>query len=286
MESTENEGGNALLKTQLTRRTAVTAAAWSAPVVAMAAATPAVAASGTFEVARLTVAPLGGAEGRYSTGGNFKDGVVNANTDFRRAFSVTNNGTGTFTGTLTIKFQFPRIWNQGLGEKYNTNAFQNYSTVDLRGLNGGKIGGKTDWIGGKIEWTLTGNTVWEQNYGKKVENGDGDAWGAVHQRMDEATFNLKGVELPPGGVIWFALNASIPESWIGSAGPPPVYLTGGRIYWRSDVDITAITDGGDTLGPYRTPVGGWTNGIWYFNGGGPYAWEAPGTGIYPAYGTD
>ena len=73
VESTENEGGNALLKTQLTRRTAVTAAAWSAPVVAMAAATPAVAASGTFEVANLSVAALGGAEGRYQTKHDFMD---------------------------------------------------------------------------------------------------------------------------------------------------------------------------------------------------------------------
>lgn len=278
MESTENEGGNALLKTQLTRRTTLTAAAWSAPVVAMAAATPAVAAS-PFMVADLSVAPLGGAEGRYSTGGNFTDGPVGANTDFRRAFSVTNNGTGTFTGTLKIDFHFPRIWNQGLTADDNTDSFSNYGTVDLGSRNGGVVVGKTGW-------TFTGNTVWEQNYGA-------GAWVAVYQRLDEATFDLTGVELPPGGVIWFALNAAIPESWIGSAAvgeegqpgyQPAVYLDGGRIYWRSEVYVTATPTVGDSQGPYPMGVGDWANGIWYFNGGGPFAYEDPATGIYPAYG--
>lgn len=273
VESTENEGGNALLKTQLTRRTAVTAAAWSAPVVAMAAATPAVAASGTFKLANLKVDALGAAEGLYETGHNFTPSAVvdPPNNDFRQAFYVKNTSTdASFTGTLKIDFRFPGAWNEGVSGN-NVSIFDNRGTVDTGGENGGVIGGKTSWA------VTEATGLWTPNTGT-------GAWSAVHQRMDYATFNLTGVELPPGGVIWFALNASIPESWIGSAGPPPVHLTGGRIYWRSDVDITAITDGGDTLGPYRTPVGGWADGIWYFNGGGPVAYDG-GHGLYPAYPT-
>ncbi|MCC2030746.1 hypothetical protein [Microbacterium allomyrinae] len=259
-----------LWKAEVSRRGTLTAAAWAVPVIAMAAATPAAVASGPFDpTSDLQVAALGGAEGRYTTGSNFTNGVVSPNTDFRRAFSVTNVGEGTFSGTLRIDFTFPRMWNQGTGS--NTDAFQNYSTVDLGGSNGGSIGGKSSW-------TVTTAAAYTQNTGT-------NAWTAVWLRMDPAYFTLTNVVLPPGGTVRFALNAAIPFSWIGSAGPPPVYFPNSwRIYWRSPVSITATTSSNVNLGTYVTPVGGWTDGIWYFNGGGPFAYDGGG-GIYPAYGT-
>lgn len=99
--------------------------------------------------------------------------------------------------------------------------------------------------------------------------------------MDEAYFTLEGVNLPPGGTIRFALNASVPPTWIGDDGQ---YLSDGRIYWHSPVSITATASDGTPLGTFDTEVGGWENGIWYFNGGGPYAYLG-GQGLYPAYGT-
>lgn len=272
MESTENEGGNALLKTQLTRRTAITAAAWSAPVVAMAAATPAVAASGTFDpLANLEVGALGGAEGRYQTGHNYTGGGV-SDTDFRRAFYVKNTSTdgASFTGSLKIDFKFPRMWNQA-GVGGNADAFNNWGTVDLGGTGGGSIGSADAWQVGAAATSYTQNTGYY-------------AWTAVWLRNDPASVTLRGVSLPAGATIWFALNVAIPFSWIGDPG---VYINPGqpnRIYWRSDVKITATTTGGTNLGTYTTPVGTWGDGIWYFNGGGPFAYLG-GHGLYPNYGT-
>ena len=135
-----------------------------------------------------------------------------------------------------------------------------------------RSGGVTPWTVGAAAPSFTQNT--------------GDySWEDVWLRNDPAYFTLTNVSLPPGGTIRFALDASIPFPWIGDPG---VYINPGnpnRIYWRSEVDITATTTGEDNLGTYRTPVGSWTNGIWYFNGGGPYAYEDPATGIYPGYGT-
>lgn len=271
MESTNEKGENSLLKTQVTRRTTLTAAAWSAPVIAVAAATPAAVASEPFNPqADLEVAALGGAEGRYAPNRPYTEGVVAANTNFRRMFSVTNTGEGTFNGSLRIDFTIPRMWNQATG--INADAFNNWGTVDLEGIGGASIGGVTSWTVGPDAPSYTPNT--------------GDyAWTDVWLRNDPAHFTLTNVSLPPGGTIRFAPNANVPNSWIGDPG---VYINPGnpnRIYWRSEVDITATTTGGDNLGTYRTPVGSWTNGIWYFNGGGPYAYEDPATGIYPAYGT-
>lgn len=266
MESTTNESGNPLLNTEMSRRGTLTAAAWSVPVIAVAAATPAAVASEPFDpLSDLQVGTLGGAEGRYATGADFTTGVVSPNTDFRRAFTVTNTGEGSFTGTLRINFQFPRMWNQGGGG--DTGAFNNWGTVDLGGRNGGSIGGKT-------AWTVTENTgPWAQNTGP-------NAWGAVYQRMDYAWVDLTNVSLPAGGVIWFALNASIPFDWIRNTGE--YFPNGWRIYWRSPVDITATTSTGTNLGTYNTPVGTWTEGIWYFNGGGPYGYDG-GEGLYPTF---
>lgn len=266
MDTTTNTGGENLLKTEVTRRGTLTAAAWAAPVIAVAAATPAAVASGFDPLADLSVDALGGAEGRYQTGANFTAGGVSS-TDFRRAFSITNNGAGSFTGSLRIDFQFPRMWNQAGGG--DADAFNNWGTVDLGGTNGGSIGGKTSWT------TSTG--TWSQNTGNY-------AWTAVYLRNDNAYVTLTNVSLPPGATVWFALNAGIPFSWIGDPG---VYINPGnpnRIYWRSAVSITATTSGGTNLGTYVTPVGTWTDGIWYFNGGGPYAYLG-GHGLYPSYGT-
>lgn len=250
------------------RRGVLAAAAWAAPTLAVATAAPAIAASPFEPESDLLVDALGGAEGRYSTGGSFTDGVVAPNTDFRRAFSVTNTGEGSFTGSLRIDFTFPRMWNQaGAGD---TDAFNNYSTQDLGGTGGGSIGSSSAWTVGAPAPSFTQNTG---NY----------AWTAVYLRNDPAYFTLENVSLPPGATIWFALNAAIPFSWIGDYGE---YINPGnpnRIYWRSEVDITATTSDGDDLGTYRTPVGSWTDGIWYFNGGGPYAYHG-GQGLYPDHG--
>lgn len=252
------------------RRGVLAAAAWAAPTLAVATAAPAIAASPPIDpLTDLSVAALGGAEGRYSTGGSYTGGVVGPNTDFRRAFSVTNTGEGSFTGSLRIDFTFPRMWNQA-GDG-NTDAFNNWSTQDLGGTGGGSIGGASSWTVGAPAASYTQNTG---NY----------AWTDVWLRNDPAYFTLTNVSLPPGATIWFALNAAIPFPWIGDPG---VYINPGnpnRIYWRSEVDITAITTGNTNLGTYRTPVGSWTDGIWYFNGGGPYAYDG-GQGLYPTYGT-
>lgn len=48
--------------------------------------------------------------------------------------------------------------------------------------------------------------------------------------------------------------------------------------------ITATTSNGTDLGMYETQVGDWENGIWYFNGGGPYAYNG-GHDLYPREGT-
>lgn len=253
------------------RRGVLAAAAWAAPTLAVATAAPAIAASSPIDPqSDLLVDALGGAEGRYATGGSFTDGVVAPNTDFRRAFSVTNTGDGTFTGSLRIDFTFPRMWNQA-GDGGDADAFSNWSTQDLGGTNGGSIGSSSPWTVGAAAPSFTQNTG---NY----------AWTDVWLRNDPAYFTLEDVSLPPGATIWFALNASIPFSWIGDYG---VYINPGnpnRIYWRSEVDITATTTGGDDLGTYRTPVGDWEDGIWYFNGGGPFAYDG-GQGLYPAHGT-
>ena len=90
---------------------------------------------------------------------------------------------------------------------------------------------------------------------------------------------------PPRATIWFALNATVPREWIGEEGE---YINPGnpnnRIYWRSPVKITATTSNGTDLGMYETKVGDWENGIWYFNGGGPYAYNG-GHDLYPREGT-
>lgn len=184
--------------------------------------------------------------------------------DFRRAFSVTNTGEGAFTGTLRIDFTFPRAWNQGISGN-NVDAFSNWSTVDLGGTDGASVGSASGWTVSEGSW---------------VQNTGTNAWSAVWFRMDQAYFTLNNVTLPPGGTIWFALNASVPFDWIGNNGQ---YLPNGRVYWRSPVSITATTSTGTNLGTYDTPVGGWTDGIWYFNGGGPYAYDG-GHGLYPAFG--
>ena len=269
MENTNKKSSDSLLNTQISRRSTLTAAAWSVPVVAVAAATPAAIASEPFDpLSDLSVDALGGAEGRYQTGANFTGGGV-SNTDFRRAFSVTNNGAGSFTGSLRIDFTFPRMWNQA-GVGGDADAFNNYGTVDLGGSGGGSIGGAS-------AWNVTGTGSFTQNTGNY-------AWTAVYLRNDPAYVTLNNVSLPPGATIWFALNAGIPFTWIGDPG---VYINPGnpnRIYWRSDVSVTATTTSGTNLGTYVTPVGTWTDGIWYFNGGGPYAYLG-GHGLYPAYGT-
>ena len=252
------------------RRGVLAAAAWAAPTLAVATAAPAIAASPPIDPeSDLLVDALGGAEGRYGTGNSYTDGVKGPNTDFRRAFSVTNTGDGSFTGSLRIDFTFPRMWNQATGT--NTDAFSNWSTQDLGGTGGGSIGGASPWGLGAEATTYTQNTG---NY----------AWEAVWLRNDPAYFTLTNVSLPPGATIWFALNARVPDAWIGDPG---VYINPGgpnHIYWRSEVDITATTTGGDDLGTYRTPVGDWEDGIWYFNGGGPFAYDG-GQGLYPAHGT-
>lgn len=252
--------------TKVSRRATLATAAWAVPVVAVATAAPAVAASPPFDPqSDLVVNALGGAEGRYTTGSAFTNGVVSPNTDFRRAFSVTNNGEGGFSGTLRIDFTFPRLWNQGNGN--NTDAFGNYSTVDLGGSGGASVGSASSWTVSQGSW---------------VQNSGTNAWTEVYFRMDQGYFTLNSVALPPGGTIWFALNASVPFTWIGDNG---AYLPNGRrIYWRSPVSITATTSTGTNLGTYATPVGGWENGIWYFNGGGPYAYHG-GHGLYPQFGT-
>jgi len=244
----------------------------------MAAATPAVAASPTFNpLANLEVGVLGGAEGRYETGSNFtpSGAVWPPNRDFRRAFRVTNTSTdgASFSGTLRVNFQYPGMWNnpsfvngQSQGDEV---AFNKLGTVDLGGRSGGSIGGKTDW-------TTTVNTEpwWVNTQGP-------NAWTAVHMRMDYAYVDLTNVSLPAGSTVWFALNAEVPSKWIREADD---YLPN-RIYWRSPVSITATATGGtDPLGTYHTPVGSLAEGIWYFNGGGPVAYLG-GEGLYPVYPT-
>ena len=273
METAVRQGDTPPKASRVPRRGVLAAAAWAAPTLAVATAAPAIAASPPFNpLADLRVAALGGAEGRYPTGGNYINGAVGPNSNFRRMFSVTNTGEGAFNGSLRIDFTIPRMWNQA-GDG-NTDAFNNWGTVDWNtaNLGGASIGGVTPWTVGPDAPSYTQNTG---NY----------AWEAVWLRNDPAYFTLTNVSLPPGGTIRFALNANVPDSWIGDPG---VYINPGNpnhIYWRSDVDITAITNGGDNLGTYRTPVGTWENGIWYFNGGGPYAYEDPATGIYPKYGS-
>ena len=250
------------------RRGVLAAAAWAAPTLAVATAAPAIAASQFDPLTDLTVDALGGAEGRYQTGANFTSGGV-SNNDFRRAFSVTNRGTGNFTGSLRVDFTFPRLWNQA-GVGGDADAFNNWGTRDLGGTGGGSIGSAS-------AWTVTGTGSFAQNTGDY-------AWTAVYLRNDPAYMTLNNVSLPSGATVWFALNAGIPFTWIGENGQ---YLNPGnpnRIYWRSNVSITATTTGGTNLGTYITPVGGWGNGIWYFNGGGPYAYLG-GHGLYPNYGT-
>lgn len=253
------------------RRGVLAAAAWAAPTLAVATAAPAIAASPPIDPqSDLLVDALGGAEGRYPTGGSYAPGPVGPNSDFRRAFSVTNTGDGSFTGSLRIDFTIPRAWNQA-GSGGDADAFSNWSTVDTGGTGGGSIGGSSPWTVGAAAPSFTQNTG---TY----------AWTDVWLRNDPAYFTLQDVVLPPGATIWFALNASVPNAWIGDYG---VYINPGnpnRIYWRSEVDITATTSAGTDLGTYRTPVGDWEDGIWYFNGGGPFAYLG-GHGLYPDHGT-
>ena len=257
----------------LSRRTVIKGAAWSVPVVAAATAVPAHAASvpPLDPLTDLKVLGLGGAEGRYATRADYTSGVVSPNQDFRRAFSIQNIGAGSFTGSLTITFQFPRLWNAAVTNN-SVDAFNNFGTVDLGGKNGASIGSASAWV------TSTGN--WVQNTGDSP-------YPNVWFRMDQASATLNNVNLPAGGTVWFALDAVVPQSWIGATGQ---YLPNGwKIYWRSDIYVTATTTAGAQLGTYG-PVpdpdasSNWHNGIWYWNGGGPYAYDG-GEGLYPAYGT-
>lgn len=274
MEETRGSNGASLLDAKISRRGALAATAWSAPAVAMVVAAPMAAASPPFNpLSDLRVLGLGGAEGRYSTSGNFTSGVVDPNNDFRRAFSIQNIGQGGFTGSLEIKFRFPRVWNNfGSGDG---DAFQSFGTQDL--------GGRADAsIGGASAWTTTEAPGFTENTGT-------NAYPNVWMRMDEATTTLQNVNLPAGGVIWFALNATVPNSWIsGPSGNGAYFPNGYRIYWRTDIFIKATTSGGQNLGTYG-PVpdpdtsSNWSNGIWYWNGGGPFAYDG-GEGLYPAFG--
>lgn len=271
MDPLKEGGERSLLTATLSRRNALKAGAWSTPIVAAALAVPLAAASNDFELTTdLLVRAAGGAEGRYSTSADYVSGSVAPNNDFRRAFSVQNTGMGTFTGTLTVSFQFPRMWNNfGVG---NGDAFNNYGTVDL-GSSGGA------GVGGASAWSTSPAGSYTQNSGA---NADTSVW----LRMDGASTTLTGVTLPPGGTIWFALNGTVPQSWIGDEG---VYLPGGRIYWRSDIFISATTSTGvslGTFGPVPDPdtASNWRDGIWYWNGGGPFAYHDAVTGLYPGYG--
>lgn len=269
MEEVQERSERSLLDTEFSRRRALVTGAWSVPVVAMAVSLPAAAASGEFDPATaLQGKALGGAEGRYATGGNFTSGVVGANQDFRRAFSISNIGTTDFKGSLTVLFKFPRKWNEGVTNR-DVDAFQNFHTVDLGGRDGGSIGGAAQW--GTTEGT------WVRNTG-------GNPSPNVWFRMDSATATLTEVVLPAGGTVWFALNATVPQQWIGSVGQ--YFPNGNRIYWRTDVIITAMDSTGKdlgTYGPLPDPGGNWADGIWYWNGGGPYAYNG-GEGLYPAFG--
>lgn len=269
MDESQVSNDRSLLDVKFSRRRALMAGAWSAPVVALVVAAPAVAASGFDPAVDLTATALGGAEGRYATGSNFTNGVVNPNQDFRRAFSIGNIGQTDFSGSLTVTFSFPRKWNEGT-TNVDVDAFSNYGTVDLGGRDGGSIGSASGW-------GTTQAAAWTQNTGAS-------AWTEVWCRMDDASATLNNVILPAGSTVWFALNATVPQQWIGDPG---VYLPDGRVYWRSDIFITAKSDNGTVLGTYGPlpdPGGNWENGIWYWNGGGPYAYDG-GEGLYPAYGT-
>lgn len=166
------------------RRGVLAAAAWAAPTLAVATAAPAIAASSPIDPqSDLSVAALGGAEGLYATGHPYTSSVVGSNTDFRRAFSVTNSGDGSFTGSLRIDFTFPRMWNQAR-EGGDTDAFRNWSTQDLGGTGGGSIGGSSAWAEGARPTEYTENT-------------GNDAWTDVWLLNVPAHFTLMEVPLRP-----------------------------------------------------------------------------------------
>lgn len=269
MEEVQQRREGSLLNATISRRGALVAGAWSVPVVAVAVATPMAAASGDINpLTELEVLAIGGAEGRYPTGANYKNGVADPNQDFRRAFSIKNTGTGSFTGSLTITFTFPREWNSGSGP--NMGAFNNMTTVDLEGRGGAAVAGASAWV------TSEDPNGWEENWGTNANT-------AVWFRMDPAAVTLTGVSLPPGGTVIFALNAEVPQAWIGASG---VYIP--SLYWRTDVFVSATKPDGTVLGTYG-PVpdpdtsSNWRDGIWRWNGGGPFAYDG-GQGLYPAHG--
>ncbi|REJ05145.1 hypothetical protein DY023_11260 [Microbacterium bovistercoris] len=277
MEEPREDNAKPLLDAKLTRRSALIAGAWSAPVVGLAVAAPLAAASEPpFDpTTDLEVLALGGAEGRYRFGNDYTSGTNTdpSNRDFRRAFSIRNTGTATFAGSLTVMFEFPRMWNQGISA--NADAYSPYTTVDLGGRNGGSIGSASPWV-----------TSAAAEYTQNVQsNGTLPAWDEVWLRMDPASVTLNNVALPPGGVVWFALDGEVPAPWIGQNNQ---YLPNGVIYWRTDIFIQA-TDTSDndlgTFGPVPDPdtTSNWRNGIWYWNGGGPFAYDG-GESLYPAYG--
>ncbi|MBX0301312.1 hypothetical protein K2F54_15165 [Cryobacterium sp. 1639] len=268
-----------LWKAEVSRRGTLTAAAWAVPVIAMAAATPAAVASGEFNLqADLRVAPLGGAEGRYNTGSNYNAGGSANPTDFRRAFVIQNVGEGTFTGTLRVNFSFPRMWNQATGN--NTSAFNNWGTKDVFASGSGTLFSPANVSG----WNTPVN---HSTYVQNVKgSGTGAAWEQVWLLLADTYFTMSGT-LAPGGSVTFALNANIPNAWISGVNGDNSYLPG-WIYWRSPVTIQATTSGGENLGTYDTGVGAWNNGIWYFNGGGPWGYlPSPpydAYGLYPSAG--
>lgn len=298
MDKTTDTGGENLLKTDVTRRGTLTAAAWAAPVIAVAAATPAAVASPLNPTTDLEVGATGGSEGFYSTGGNanLSQNTPNNTQNFRRGFWVQNkaSSTASFTGTLRIAFKIPRMWSWRWGGNTGGDfqAFNNWSTQDLGGDNGGSVGGATGWS--------RTDGIWVQNSAPSGTN----VWQAIWFRMDDVYFDLTNVNLPPGGRIWFAVNAEIPSAWINATGnndggtyiwvnpstqgQEPSSNGGanfnGFIYWKSDLSIAATTTGGTYLGTWNTPVGTWGNAIWYFNGGGPYNYLGTVGGLYPSYG--
>ena len=277
----------------ISRRTVLRAAAWTAPAVLVAAATPALAASGALPGLRLlnTVTEagdyvpgnpaesIGGAEGR--------PGYHNEGFEYR--FRVENNGEAgsVLRGPVHISFYVPeqaQYWIQdGGGEEWNDNYRNQLNSASPLFSSPGITDSRTSYMA-------------HQNNSNQL--------GATYSAAAEAVANpypYTGAGNPPtnpnaGTVRRVTLSVPLPEAglevgqWVQVTArwviPPRlrrpnnntsdlwIQPEGARSFtWFSDVVVTSTGAGEDELTSSleATASAGRPDGLWYFDGGP--AWD-------------
>lgn len=195
----EHESG-AEQRPLIRRRTAVTAAAWSAPVIALAVSTPAAAAS----VADGTLTFVPG------------PGTLNPGTNnFTYNWTISNSSTsGSLSGPFTIVFNVPYDIQESIAKPPAGQASASNPTL------------------------FAPVAVSAPGYAASWEHTDGITDGFGNTRTETITIGTASTTLEPGESIPVATEWTVPENWL-STGDGSILLDRRVWTWRSEGTVTA-----------------------------------------------